>query len=69
MKSKIIFQASEFLMFGCLMLLDMALLAYLAYNYTYVKIVDKSDDDQTSNNNANMDNIPLEEKPSTAKDE
>ena len=51
------------------MLLDMALLAYLAYNYTYVKIVDKSDDDQTSNNNANMDNIPLEEKPSTAKDE
>ena len=68
MKSNIIFQASEFLMFGCLMLLDMALLAFLAYNYTYVKIVDKSDD-ETSNNNANMDNIPLEEKPSTTKDE
>ena len=52
------FQASEFFMFGSLMLLDMALFAYLAYNYTYVKIEGK---DETSNNN---ENIPMEEKPS-----
>ncbi len=45
-------------MFGSLMLLDMALFAYLAYNYTYVKIEGK---DETSNNN---ENIPMEEKPS-----
>jgi len=52
-------QASEFFMFGCLMMIDMALFAYLAYRYTYVNI------NATDNNNDNKnENIQLEEKPS-----
>jgi len=50
-------QASEFFMFGCLMLLDMALFAYLAYRYKYVNISET----EGQNNN---ENIPMEEKPS-----
>ena len=47
------------------MLLTMALLAYLAYRYTYVKIQSKEDIDENENiDNNNDNNIPLEEKPS-----
>merc|ERR1711988_2073790 len=55
-------QAGEFLMFGCLMLVDMALFAFLAYRYTYVDLTnEKSDDDDDED--SNMNNIPLDEKP------
>jgi len=60
-------QAGEFLMFGCLMLVDMALFAFLAYRYTYVDLTnEKSDDDDED---SNMNNIPLDEKPTTATNE
>jgi len=58
-ESKAFDQASEFFMFGCLMLVDMALLAYLAYNYKYVNI-NKDDDDNVDTN----ENIPMDVKPS-----
>ena len=31
-------QASEFFMFGCLMMVDMAIFAYMAYRYKYVNL-------------------------------
>merc|ERR1711881_142077 len=55
-ETKALDQASEFFMFGCLMLIDMALFAFLAYRYTYVKIAQISDDledDASGNNNNN----------------
>lgn len=57
-ESKAFDQASEFFMFGCLMLVDMALLAYLAYNYKYVNIIKEEDDVDTN------ENIPMDVKPS-----
>ena len=56
-------QASEFLMFGCLMLIDMALFAYLAYRYKYVNPTETIQSDESTQNDSN-DNIPMEEKPS-----
>jgi len=46
-------------MFGCLMLLDMALFAFLAYRYTYVTAADKEVGDEDKS-------IPMEEKPTTS---
>ena len=40
-------QVSEFFMFGVLMLLDMVLLSYLAYNYTYINITTEEELDAT----------------------
>ena len=54
-------------MFGCLMLVDMALFAFLAYRYTYVKIHqnDAAEDDlDTGDNNNDLERIPMDEKPS-----
>jgi len=59
-ESKAFDQASEFFMFGCLMLVDMALLAYLAYNYKYVNINGSKNEDSVDSN----ENIAMEEKPS-----
>ena len=42
------------------MLVDMALLAYLAYNYKYVNINGNKSEDSVDTN----ENIPMEEKPS-----
>jgi len=62
-------QASEFFLFACLMVLDMALLGFLACRFTYVNIneLEKEPNSESSGNN-NVNNIPLEEKPSSRKD-
>ena len=52
-------------MFGCLMLVDMALFAFLAFRYTYVKIHQTDEDDlDTGDNNNDLERIPMDEKPS-----
>jgi len=61
-------QASEFFLFACLMVLDMALLGFLAVRFTYVNIgeLEQKEPDSESSGNNNVNNIPLEEKPSSS---
>merc|ERR1739846_109295 len=56
-------QASELFFFGCLMVLDMALLGFLATRFTYVNIEETIEETSESSGNNNENNIPLEEKP------
>ena len=60
----VLFQAAEFFLFGCLMVLDMALLGFLASRFTYVNIEETIEETSESSGNNNENNIPLEEKPS-----
>ena len=62
------FQASEFFLFACLMVLDMALLGFLAVRFTYVNIeeLEQNEPNSESSGNNNVNNIPLEEKPSSS---
>ena len=65
------FQASEFFLFACLMVLDMALLGFLACRFTYVNIeeLEKNETTSESSGNNNVNNIPLEEKPSSSRND
>ena len=46
------------------MVLDMALLGFLASRFTYVNIEETIEETSESSGNNNENNIPLEEKPS-----
>merc|ERR1739844_300410 len=61
-------QASEFFLFACLVVLDMALLGFLAVRFTYVNIeeLEQNEPNSESSGNNNVNNIPLEEKPSSS---